>query len=64
MGITGCFLVGQKLRYGWLVFAIASGINVYIGIKAGIIPMAIASVFYLCLEIKGWIQHHRHHVEE
>lgn len=57
-GVSGCYLVGRGVRIGWLIFAVASGINIYLGFHSGIMGMAVASSFYLFLELKGWWQHH------
>lgn len=58
LGVTGCYLVGRGKRYGWLIFACASAINIFVGVHSGIIGIAAASFFYFILEIKGYIQHH------
>lgn len=57
LGVTGCTMVGERIRWGWIVFASASAINVYIGMNSGILGMAVASCFYFFLELKGYYTH-------
>jgi hypothetical protein len=59
LGVTGCALVGKRIRVGWILFACASAINIAVGIKGGILGMACASAIYLFLEIQGWWNHHK-----
>lgn len=58
LGLTGCYMVGKGIRWGWLIFASASAINVFIGLHSGIMGMAVAAFFYFFLELKGWWTHH------
>ncbi len=58
-GVLGCYLVGRGVRWGWLLFACASALNVAVGIHSGVIGMACASGVYFFLEIKGYITHHK-----
>jgi hypothetical protein len=58
IGICGCYLVGKGKRYGWLLFASASSINIYIGYHAGMLGLAAGCACYFMLEIKGWWYHH------
>lgn len=57
LGLTGCFLVGQHCRYGWLCYAAASAITIHIGIHSGYLGMAAGGLGYLILEIRGWKKH-------
>lgn len=56
-GLLGCFLVGQGYKVGWLCFCGASAINVYIGIEAGYLGMAVGGICYLVLELRGYKKH-------
>ena len=50
-------LVGSGYRWGWLLYACASGINAYIGFHAGYFGMAVGGLCYFALEIRGWWKH-------
>lgn len=56
-GLTGCFLVANGKRYGWLLYASASAINAYIGLHSGYFGMAVGGICYLILELRGWKKH-------
>lgn len=58
LGICGTWSVGKGKRYGWLLYATASALNVYAGYKAGLVGMALGCVCYFILEIKGYWYHH------
>jgi nicotinamide riboside transporter PnuC len=54
LGLTGCILLGSGHRIGWLLYAMASGINAYLGFKAGFLGMAVGCTCYVALELRGW----------
>ena len=56
-GLLGCFLVGKGKRYGWLLFATASALNIFVGLNAGIMGMVVGCICYCVLELKGWAEH-------
>ena len=54
IGLSGCFLLGSGHRIGWLCYAVASGINAYLGFQAGFAGMAAGCTCYVALELRGW----------
>lgn len=59
IGLLGCGLLGSDHRIGWLCYAIASGINGYLGFTAGFLGMGIGAVCYCILELRAYIKSHR-----
>ncbi len=59
IGIFGCYILGSGRRFGWLLYATASAINIYNGYHAGMLGLSAGCLGYFMLEIKGWITHHR-----
>lgn len=58
-GLSGCYLVGTGNKYGWLLYALASLINAYIGLKSGYFGLAVGGICYLLLELRGYKKHER-----
>ena len=58
-GLLGCVLVGSGYKYGWLLYAVASGINGYIGFHSGYMGMAVGALIYCLLELRGYWRAHR-----
>lgn len=58
LGIGGCYLVGNGKTYGWLCYASASGINAYLGYKAGLMGMCLGAILYLLVELRGYYINH------
>ncbi len=59
VGVIGCYYVGRGKRYGWLIFATSSAINIYNGYAAGMLGLSAGCLCYLMLELKGFYMHHR-----
>ena len=54
LGVLGCYFVGAGVRYGWLLFASASAINIFNGYTSGMLGLSAGCICYFVLEIKGW----------
>lgn len=54
-GLTGSYLVGRRIRCGWIFYGVCSAMVSYIGYSHEMYGMCIGGLLYLGLEVKGWI---------
>ncbi len=63
-GITGAILLAFEFPWpylGWLLYAAASGIWIYVGLTSELYALVITSVFYIIVESTGFIKALRKH---
>ncbi len=54
LGLSGTALCGSGYRIGWILYAMASGINSFLGFHSGLFGMGFGCILYLILELRGW----------
>lgn len=55
LGLFSCYLVANKVHWGWLLWVVSSFIYAWCAYKAGAHGLAAGSLVYAALEIRGWI---------
>ena len=58
-GLTGVFLLGNKNKYGFLVFMLASASWVTFGVITGSLAVILGSTTFLFLHLRGWLRWRR-----
>lgn len=54
-GLTGVFLLGNKNKYGFLIFMMASASWITFGVLTGSIAVVIGSSIFLIMHLRGWL---------
>lgn len=58
-GLTGVYLLGNKNKYGFLVFMVASSSWVSFGILTGSYAVIIGSTIFFIMHFRGWLSWRR-----
>lgn len=58
-GLAGVFLLGNKNKYGFLVFMIASASWVTFGFLTGSIAVILGSSTFFFMHLRGWLKWRR-----
>jgi nicotinamide riboside transporter PnuC len=53
-GLTGVYLLGNKNKYGFLVFMMASLSWIAVGVFVGSFAIIIGSSIFFCMHLRGW----------
>lgn len=54
-GLTGVYLLGNKNKFGFILFMMASLSWATLGILTGSIAMSIGSFIFFCMHLRGWL---------
>ena len=55
-GLLAVYLLGRKIRSGFISFMLGNALGVVVGFMADSIAIAIGNVAFLLLNLRGWIQ--------
>lgn len=58
-GLSGVYLLGNKNKYGFILFMAASLSWLTFGILTGSIAMSIGSFIFFCMHFRGWLNWNR-----
>lgn len=58
-GLTGVFLLGNKNKYGFLIFMMASASWVTFGVMTGSLAVIIGSTIFFVMHFRGWLKWRR-----
>ncbi|HEX8737438.1 MAG TPA: nicotinamide mononucleotide transporter [Pyrinomonadaceae bacterium] len=58
-GLTGVYLLGNKNKYGFVFFMLASLSWLTFGILTGSIAMSIGSLIFFTMHLRGWLNWNR-----
>ena len=58
-GLTGVYLLGNKNKYGFLVFMMASASWITFGVLTGSVAVIIGSSIFLIMHFRGWLSWRR-----
>jgi len=58
-GLTGVFLLGNKNKYGFLIFMLASASWVTFGFLAGSPAVVVGSSTFFFMHLRGWLRWRR-----
>ena len=58
-GLTGVFLLGNKNKYGFLIFMMASASWITFGILVGSYAVILGSSVFLIMHFRGWLKWNR-----
>ena len=58
-GLTGVYLLGNKNKYGFVLFMAASLSWLTFGILTGSIAMSIGSLIFFTMHLRGWLNWNR-----
>jgi hypothetical protein len=58
-GLTGVYLLGNKNKYGFILFMAASLSWLGFGIMTSSIAMSIGSFIFFCMHFRGWLNWNR-----
>jgi hypothetical protein len=58
-GLSGVYLLGNKNKYGFILFMAASLSWLLFGILTGSIAMSAGSFIFFCLHFRGWLNWNR-----
>ncbi len=58
-GLTGVFLLGNKSKYGFLIFMVASASWVTFGFLTGSYAVILGSSTFFFMHLRGWIKWRR-----
>ena len=53
-GLTGVYLLGNKNKYGFLVFMMASLSWIAVGVFIGSFAIIIGSLIFFIMHLRGW----------
>lgn len=62
-GLTGVYLLGNKNKYGFLVFMIASLSWIVVGVFVGSFAIIIGSSIFFIMHLRGWFNWSRNEQE-
>ena len=54
-GLSGVYLLGNKNKFGFILFMIASLSWATFGVLTGSVAMAVGSLIFFCLHLRGWL---------
>ena len=55
-GLTGVYLLGNKNRFGFLVFMLASTSWFIVGTLIGSLALMVGSSIFFCMHLRGWLK--------
>ncbi len=58
-GLTGVFLLGNKNKYGFLIFMMASASWITFGILVGSYAVILGSSIFMIMHFRGWLKWRR-----
>jgi nicotinamide riboside transporter PnuC len=58
-GVTGVLLLGNKNKYGFLIFMVASASWVTFGFLTGSLAVIMGSSIFLLMHLRGWLKWRR-----
>ncbi len=58
-GLTGVYLLGNKNKYGFLIFMMASASWVTFGLMTGSVAVVIGSTIFFVMHFRGWLSWRR-----
>lgn len=58
-GLTGVFLIGNKNKYGFLIFMMASASWVTFGFLTGSLAVILGSSTFFFMHLRGWLKWRR-----